>query len=94
MGDTLKNIRKRSRAVPEWLRVIIILFTLFYPMVLVIVEDNLFDIVRDAFTGISGPEVPYLYTASYLMCVLILLIPTNIIMQLIGHWLLNRNKKI
>lgn len=93
MSSVLENFKKRRSAVPKWLSVLAVLFAFFFPIYLVIRENNLFDLILNWIITFTGPEANYIHLLSYLLCVVMLLFPAGLLLQLIGFIILKNKVK-
>jgi len=90
MDNTFKNRRDIS---PKWITYIIVLIAFFYPIVLVLGDNNLFDFILKWIKGLTEPNAPFIYLLSYLLCFFILLIPSIVLIQTIGYYYIIKNNQ-
>ena len=89
----IKNTFKNRRdIVPKWISYTLILGALLYPMVLIIGKDNLFDLILNQIISWTSPDADFIYLLSYLISSLILLIPLIIVLQLVGYYMIKKNR--
>lgn len=93
MNSFTENFKKRRAAVPKWLTVLAVLFAFFIPIYLVIGQNNLFDLILNWIISFTGPEANYIHILSYLLCVLLLLFPAGLLLQLVGFIILKNKSR-
>ena len=93
MSSFIKDYKKRREFVPKWITYSVILLAFFFPLFLVIGENNLFDYILDFIKRLAGPNESYIHLLAYLICFLILLFPAVIFLQIIGHFKMMSNTK-
>lgn len=84
--SALARMQRRARATPAWLRGLLVGGAFVVPILLVPGDDNLFDWTLAWLGRVFGPDAPYRHVAAYLLCVVALLVPAGVLLQLYGAW--------
>jgi hypothetical protein len=82
--SALDRMQRRAHATPGWLRGLLIGGAFVVPILLVPGDDNLFDWTLAWLGRVFGPDAPYRHVAAYLLCVMALLVPAGVVLQLYG----------
>ncbi|EDM80327.1 hypothetical protein PPSIR1_11145 [Plesiocystis pacifica SIR-1] len=88
----VEQMQRRAAAVPKALTGLSVAAVFVVPLVWVIGEDNIFDWTLAWITSMAGEGADLRHLLAYLLCVMILLVPTGVAIQLVGHWRLSRSE--
>ena len=86
----LEQMQLRARAVPGWVKGPVFVGVFLGPLVWVIGDDNLFDWTLAWLGAVFGQEAEFRHLLAYLLCVIVLLIPAGVGVQLLGGWRLRK----
>lgn len=84
------QLQLRAAAVPGWSKGLLIGGAFFIPLVWVVGDDNLFDWTLARLSEQFGETADFRHLLAYLLCVVVLLIPAGVVLQLFGAWRLRR----
>lgn len=84
--SAFEKMQQRARAVPGWVKGIVLTGVFVVPFVWVLGDDNPFDWALASITALAGDEADFRHLLAYLVCVLVLLIPAGVGLQLLGGW--------
>ncbi|MGH1348629.1 MAG: hypothetical protein ACRBN8_44205 [Nannocystales bacterium] len=91
MSSTVQLLQAQARAAPAWLRRTIIALPFFLPLVWIVGDDTPFDWVLAIVTDLAGKDADLRHLTAYLLCVLVLLIPGGLLLQVVGRARLKRS---
>lgn len=90
MSSVVQQLQAQARAAPRWLRVVLVTVPFALPWVWVVGTDTPFDTMLAFVTDLAGQGADLRHVTAYALCVLGLLVPGGVVLQLVGRARLRR----
>lgn len=83
------QFQQRAQACPTWIRTPVILLSFALPLIWVVCGSAPFTVTLDFLSEQFGETAEFRHALSYLLCVLSLLLPAGLLVQVVGARHLN-----
>lgn len=87
----LEASQQRAKAVPIWIRVLILLFAFGLPILWIFQKDSPYYFILSVIVSITGPDENLIHLLALLLTIVLCLIPLGLLIQLLGNYFLKRS---
>ena len=86
----LERSKSRSKAVPKWLSIPLVIAALLLPIYWIFGTNTPFDFILAQIVRITGPDQDLIHLLALLLTMLFTILPVGIFVQLLGAYLIMR----